>query len=451
MFCGSCLQDNAVARAMLKLGHDVVLVPTYTPILTDETNVSQDRLFYGGVNIFLQQSLPFLSWLPNWLDQFLNSPSLVNWVASKSMGTSAKKLGALTVSMLQGTHGRQRKEVVRLVDWLRQEIRPDVVVFSNLLIGGAIPEIKRQLGVPTAVILQGDDIFFEDLSAPYKDQAMDLLRKLADEVNLFLVHSRDYGLRMQAKLGFDDTDWEILPLAIDPTDFAPVYGQPRPAERAPTIGYLARLAPEKGLHLLVDAFVELHRRGSIAGARLELAGWLGQQHCGYWQEQQQKIDGAGLTKLVRYHGAVDRQGKIDFLRSIDVLSVPTVYQEPKGLFVLEALAAGIPYVQPAHGSFSEMHTALGGGWLFPANDYQALASKLTEVLSDLSNARTIGGQGRMAVLGQATTLQSAQRMVELLEKRLHGPPAAGAKPTEYHFRSAQSTHDQQTARGRSRR
>ena len=180
----------------MKLGHDVVLLPTYTPILTDETSVSSDRLFFGGLNVYLQQISPVFRWLPKWTDQFLSSPQLVNWVASKAMGTSAKQLGALTVSMLQGSDGKQRKEVSRLCDWLVTQ-QPDIAVFSNLLIAGCIREIKSRVGCPVVVMLQGDDIFFESLVEPYRTSALQLLRELAQQVDLFIVHSHYYGERMQ--------------------------------------------------------------------------------------------------------------------------------------------------------------------------------------------------------------------------------------------------------------
>ena len=149
----------------------LILLPTYTPIRTDESDVSADRLFFGGLNVYLQQVSPIFRWVPKWADRFLSAPKLVNWIASRSMGTTADKLGALTVSMLQGAHGHQRKEVSRLCDWLVKE-QPDVVVFSNLLIAGCIPEIQKRLGTPSVVILQGDDIFYEGLTEPYREQAL---------------------------------------------------------------------------------------------------------------------------------------------------------------------------------------------------------------------------------------------------------------------------------------
>jgi len=53
MYCGSCLRDNALAAALLRRGHDVVLMPVYTPTTTDEPNVSNPHVFFGGVSVFL--------------------------------------------------------------------------------------------------------------------------------------------------------------------------------------------------------------------------------------------------------------------------------------------------------------------------------------------------------------------------------------------------------------
>jgi glycosyltransferase involved in cell wall biosynthesis len=413
MYCGSCLHDNALAKAMIRRGHDTLLIPTYTPILTDEKNVSSEKLFYGGLNVYLQQISPVFRWIPNWADQFLSSPRLVSWIASKAMGTSAKNLGALTVSMLKGSRGSQRKEVRRLCDWL-STFKPNFVIFSNLLIAGCIADVKRELACPIVVILQGDDIFYDGLIEPYRTQALAELRTLAQQVDLFIVHSVDYGQRMQALLGFDSKRVSVNPLTIDIADFSEREIAPRPPDRPPTIGYLARVAPEKGLHVLVDAFVELHRSGRMQDMHLQIAGWLGPQNATYWQEQVRKLDKAGLNEFVQYHGSVDRAGKLQFLDSIDVLCVPTTYQEPKGLFVLEGLVAGVPYIQPAHGAFPEIHQRAGGGHLFDPERPSELAERLVEVLSDVESSRQLGAQGRAYVLGSASTDHEAERLEQLL-------------------------------------
>lgn len=55
MYCGSCLRDNALAAELIARGHDVMLVPLYTPTRTDEPNVSDRHVFFGGVSVYLQQ------------------------------------------------------------------------------------------------------------------------------------------------------------------------------------------------------------------------------------------------------------------------------------------------------------------------------------------------------------------------------------------------------------
>lgn len=430
MYCGSCLHDNALAKALIAGGHDALLVPTYTPILTDEQSVASNTLFYGGLNVYLQQIIPLTRWIPRWADRFLSSPKLVSWIASRSMGTTADKLGGLTVSMLQGKHGNQSKEVDRLVDWLATEMHPDVLVFSNLLIGGAIPEIRRRVNCPVVVVLQGDDAFFDQLTEPYREQSMQLLRELAQQVDLFLVHSRAYGQRMQARLALRDDQWQVSPLTLDTKDFVSLDRLPPALDKTPVVGYLARLAPEKGLHVLVDAFLQMAQHHPTV--RLEIAGWLGKQHHEYWAALQQKITAAGLADRLRYWGSVDRAGKLDFLSTIDVLCVPATHFEPKGLFVLESLAAGVPVVLPAHAAFPELIERLGGGHLVPAGDTNALANQLLKVVNDLPAAFRLGVAGRSRVLTEATTQHEALRFVEMvdqLKSTLGSTPSAAPCPT----------------------
>jgi glycosyltransferase involved in cell wall biosynthesis len=220
---------------------------------------------------------------------------------------------------------------------------------------------------------------------------------------------------MRELLEFDESRLAVNPLSIDIGDFRSIEPAERSDQRPPSIGYLARLAPEKGLHVLVDAFIRLHRSGRQPTARLEIAGWLGPQHADYWQQQQTKLQAAGLDEYWRYHGSVDRAGKMAFLSSIDVLSVPTTYQEPKGLFVLEAVASGVPYVQPAHGAFPELHGRLRAGHLFTPEDADELTERIGEVLDDLASARQLGLQGRQTVLDSAATEHEAERLVNLLQ------------------------------------
>lgn len=402
MFCGSCMRDNAIVAAMQHLDCDVQLIPTYTPIRTDEENVSLDTVLFGGINVYLQDKWSLFRWLPSFLDRWLDNPFLIGLLASRGMETDARQLGSMTVSMLQGERGRQRKEVKRLVHWLDTHTKPDLVNMSNLLIAGSMPAIQRDLKIPVLVTLQGDDLFLESLIEPYKSQAMAEIRKLAAQVDGFIVFSRFYAQKMAALFEVPLERFHIVPLGIDLRDFGHVSDtlpaeDPETLDRPPTVGYLARICPEKGLHHLFDAFLQLRSMPGTENAHLRLAGWLSKKDEPFFCEQMQRLRSAGIGDEVHYAGVVDRGAKLSFLRSLDILSVPTVYEEPKGIFVLEALASGVPVVQPDHGAFGELIGQTGGGKLVPANDPRELALQLHHLLTNRDERRNLAHFGRKQV------------------------------------------------------
>ncbi len=415
MYCGSCMHDNTLARAMIAAGVDMLLVPLYTPIRTDEQDVSVGRVFFGGINVYLQQKFSLFRYLPRLFDRFFDQKWLLRWATSKQVDAGAEQLGELAVSMLRGEQGHQRKEVRRLCKWLRDSIKPNLINLSNMLIAGCVPALKKQLGVPVLVTLQGDDVFLDELPEPHKSQAFDEIRRLADDVDGFITHSRYYADFMAGYLGVPRDKFHITPLAIDTTDFAPFAACDRTHDnhRAPAVGYLARLAPEKGLHVLVDAFLDLRARPGTEHVQLRVAGWLGQKNRPYADEQFAKLKAAGLSDAFHYAGEVDRAGKIDFLRNIDVLSVPTVYHDPKGLFVLEALAAGVPVVQPEHGAFPELLSACGGGRLVRPEDPKHLAETLHTLLTDHPTRDQLARIGCQAVHQRYDSKAMAAAMLKI--------------------------------------
>ena len=446
MICGSCLHDNTLARALIEAGHDVQLVPLYTPIRTDEVDVSTHRVFYGGINMYLQQRVPLFRRLPKWLDRWLDQPWLINWASGRSVKIDPVQVADLTLSILRGREGFQRKEVERLAEWLTGD-HPDVINFSNILTAGCVPEIKRRLDVPVVVTLQGDDIFLQGLPEPHQSQAIAEIRRLVSHIDGFIANSRYYADHMEQLLGIPRDRIEIVPLGIDVRDFeanaecgarnAELSSGNHSALRTPhsafplTVGYLARLAPEKGLHVLAEAFILLRRMPGMDQVRLKIAGWLGGANQSYAEGVFAKLRAAGLSVAFEYVGEVDRRGKLAFLESIDVLSVPTIYREPKGLFVLEALAAGVPVVQPQHGAFPEMLAELGGGLLHRPEDPQDLAERLRELLLDAPRRHELGTAGRQAVLATRNHRVMAERTAAVLsgivQKRTRPPERQAAQ------------------------
>ena len=421
MFCGSCMNDNALARALIGLGHDVQLIPLYTPIRTDVQDVSSGRIFFGGINMYLQQKVPLFRWLPRWMDRALDQPWLVRWATGHGVSTTAKELGALAVSVLRGSEGFQRKEVERLVDWLGSDQQPDVIHLSNILTAGCVPLLRQRIKAPVVVTLQGDDIFLRDLPEPFQSQALAEIRRLVPHVAGFVANSQFYADFMADYLSIPRDRIHIVPLGVEAAEFgkeAGVRSQESGVSRPPTVGYLARLAPEKGLHVLAEAFIALRKMPGMENSRLRMAGWLGSQNRKYAEEVFVKLRAAGLGEAFTYVGEVDRRGKLEFLQSIDVLAVPTTYQEPKGIFVLEALASGVPVVQPDHGSFPETLAELSGGLLHRPEDPQHLAERLHELLSDADLRRELALAGQTAVRAGRDIRQAAEATLAVYRKLL---------------------------------
>jgi glycosyltransferase involved in cell wall biosynthesis len=256
-----------------------------------------------------------------------------------------------------------------------------------------------------------------DLAEPYRAQAVAEIRQIAQSLDGFLVHSEYYGDFMSGLLELPRERLHKVPLGIDTSGFPDRPADRRP-DRPPTIGFLARHCPAKGLHVLVDAFLALRRGPGAPAARLRSAGWLGEEDREYFEQQRSKVAAAGLADEFSYAGVVDRAGKIEFLRGLDVLAVPTTYREPKGLFVLEALAAGVPVVLPEHGAFPELIAATGGGVLVPPDDPNRLAQTLGELLADEPRRQALARAGHEAVHRRLDALAMARTTLAVLRKVL---------------------------------
>jgi glycosyltransferase involved in cell wall biosynthesis len=370
MYCGSCLRDNALAAELLARGHDVTLLPLYTPLLTDEQNVSQPRVLFGGINVYLQQYSRLFSKLPRFVERLLDSPWLIKTFASRSGSVNPKFLGSLTVSMLEGTNGVLRREFDKLIEWTAGEPAPDVINLTNSMLIGLARPIAAAFGRPVCCTLQGEDLFLDGLSEPYKSRALALMREQVQHVDRFIAVSEFYARFMSRYLQIPPERIAVVPIGINMTGFdrTPA-GSPRSRDSSDrfTVGYFARVAPEKGLHLLADAYQLFRRRTPGAEIRLEAAGYMAPEYRPYLADVQRTLERAGLGQEFHYRGAVDRTAKVAFLQSLDVLSVPATYDEPKGFTLLEAMATGVPVVQPRRGSFPEIVERTGGGLLVEAD------------------------------------------------------------------------------------
>jgi glycosyltransferase involved in cell wall biosynthesis len=414
MYCGSCLRDNALAAQLIARGHDVTLLPLYTPLRSDEANVTRPDVLFGGISIYLQHQSALFRSLPRFVDRLLDAPWLIRMFADRSMSTDPKLLGGLTVSMLDGPRGVLRKEFDKLVEWVRDEPRPDVVTITNSMLIGIARPLAEAVHAPVCCTLQGEALFLEGLVEPYRTQARDRIRSQVRDVDRFIAVSDFEAGSMRDYLAIPAERLSVVPLGVRTTDFEDAEGAESAERRgaeAFTVGFLGRIAPEKGLQVLADAYVRLRRKTPQASMRLEAAGYLAPVHMPYLAGVERTLEQAGLRGEFRYHGEVDRAGKVRFLRGLDVMSMPATYDEPKGFTLLEAMASGVPVVEPRRGALEEIVERTGGGLLVPPDEPDALADALCRMCSDRQLREELGRRGRAGVR-QHYTIEGSARTYE---------------------------------------
>jgi len=372
----------------------VVLAPVYTPTTTDEANVSAPRVLFGGVSVFLEQHVPLFRHTPAFLDWVWDSTPVLKLASKRQIKVDPTVLGEMTVSMVKGLEGFQKKEIGKMLHWLERLPRFEAVNLPSTLLISLAKPLKDALGLPIACTMAGDELFLENLQEPWKSQSLELIRRRIGDVDVFIAVSEYCARFMAGYLGIPPARIRTVPIGItlDGHD-------PPPARTAPpyTIGFFARIAPEKGLHVLAEAYRRLVARPDAPPTRLLAAGYLLNEHREYLRTIEGRIAEWGLTDHFRYAGAPDRAGKLALLREMDLVSVPVTYDEPKGISLLEAMASGRPVVVPDRGAFHEIVTRTGGGVLVKPDDPDALADALLALLTDRARAAALARAGAEGV------------------------------------------------------
>jgi glycosyltransferase involved in cell wall biosynthesis len=411
-YCGTCLRDNALTAALRQRGHEARLVPMYLPPILDEASTAEgEPLFYGGVNVYLQQKSALFRKLPRAVDRLFDAPKVLRMAASRAGSTDARDLGDLTVSTLRGEEGNQVKELNRLVEWLAGK-KPEAVILSNALLVGLARRIKQATGAAVVCTLQGEDSFLDSLPVPDRQRAWDTLSERANDCDAFIAVSHYYGnvMRERAKLPADRVHVVYNGIVLD--GYAPAPTPPR----QPTLGYFARMCPPKGLHTLVEAYIILRQHHRVPNLKLRVGGSMTKADEQFVNQLRQRLASAGITDGVEFLPNLSRDEKIAFLQSLSVLSVPATYGESFGLYLIEAWAAGVPVVQPRHAAFPELIAATGGGVLCAPNDPPALAAAIEELLRNPEAARAMGARGRQAVMEKFSVERMADGVLRVLQQ-----------------------------------
>jgi glycosyltransferase involved in cell wall biosynthesis len=412
MYCGNCFRDNALVEALRKDGHSTTMVPLYLPLTLDDADQSAGTpIFFGGVNVYLDQRLPAFRKAPRWARNLLSRPKLLRWASGRAAKTKANELGDLTVSMLRGEEGHQVAELDTLISWLRTQPTPDVICLSNALLIGLARRLKQEFPGLIVCNLQGEDSFLDGLPQSHRSVAWQLIAERCRDVDLLLAPSRYFADLMTERLQLNPGRVQVIYNGIKPEGFSPAAAAPNP----PVLGFFARMCPEKGLDTLVDAFLILKERNRVKNLRLHVGGSLGPADEPFVAELRRKF--MNYKDSFRFFPNVDLAAKQDFYRSLTVMSVPARYSEAFGLYVIEALACGVPVVQPSVSAFPEIIEATGGGVLCKPNDPQSLAEAAEQLLTNVIRARGLGTNGRESVMRDFTADAMAKNFIAAVGNR----------------------------------
>lgn len=408
-YCGNCLRDSKYVDAMRAQGHEIIKIPMYLPLFSDEHDITDIPVFYGAVSIYLKQLYPVFRKAPSWFDKLLNSKPVLKLAAGFAGSTRAKGLEEMTVSMLLGEDGQQKEELDRMIEWIAVHCKPDIIHLSNALLLGLAHKLKEIIHVPIVCSLQDEDTWVDVMKPAVAEKVWKLMETKAHDIDAFIAVSDYYKEVMKKKMNIPDDKLHRVFIGVDPRDyiFRSTTGKKR------IIGFMSRTCYDNGLDILVDAFIELKKKNGFEDVMLSITGGATGDDADYIKGIKKKIRRNRLSGSVDFHEAFEGEGRKEFLSRVSVISVPVRNGEAFGIYLLEAMASGIPVVQPSLGAFPEIISQSGGGLLYSPNSSSTLAGTLDGLLRDPSLMAKLSTDGRNGVEKAFDISNHAKEIVDI--------------------------------------
>lgn len=410
-YCGNCLRDSKFVDSLKALGHRVVKIPMYLPLFSDEHDIGEIPVFYGAISLYLKQLYPVFRKAPAWVDRLLNSKPLMKLAAGMAGSTNAKGLEEMTVSMLLGEEGAQKDELDKMVDWIAEHCQPDIIHLSNALLLGLARRFKQKLNVPVVCSLQDEDVWVDVMKPSARDRVWELMATRGADVDAFVAVSHYYADVARKKMNLPESKVYVVHLGVNPDDYPYLNARLKPR----CIGYLSRMNAENGLDILIDAYIELKKEVRFDDVELHITGgWTGDD-TGFMKQQKEKLHRSQTSETVHFWHEFEGEHRMKFLEKIQLLSVPVHQGEAFGIYLSEAMASGIPVVQPALGAFPEIIGTAGGGIVYQPNTPQALAEALTRLLDDQLLASQLSHEARLSVESHFNINRQAERLIKIYQ------------------------------------
>ncbi len=408
-YCGNCLRDSKYFESIKKLGHDALKVPMYLPLFNHDADNNSVPVFYGAVNLYLKQSYPLFRKSPGWFDKMLNTKPVLRQAAKMAGSTRARGLEEMTISMLLGEHGGQAEELEEMTVWLEEHYKPDVIHLSNALLLGLAGKLKRRLGVPVLCSLQDEDVWVDVMSDKSREKVWELMSDHSEDVAAFISVSQYFTDMMQQKMNIPDEKLHTIHLGVDPDDYQYINS----AEKERSIGFLSRMCHENGLDILVDAFILLKSAADFHDVKLYVSGGSTGDDADYIKALKRKITEAGIGSDIIFLENFDNENRHIFFERVSLLSVPVRKGEAFGIYLAEAMASGIPVIQPSLGAFPEIVDASGGGIVYSDNTPEKLGEALRTVLADKKRTSGLSLNARKGVEEKFNIKTQAEKLIEV--------------------------------------
>ena len=411
-YCGNCLRDSKYVEAIRKLGHQVIKVPMYLPLFADEHDIKDIPVFYGAISIYLKQLYPIFRKAPQWFDRILNSGPFLKLASGMAGSTNAKGLEEMTISMLLGEEGKQREELEQMADWIAENCKPEIIHLSNALLLGLAYKLKERTNVPVVCSLQDEDVWVDVMKPASRDEVWKLMHEKSQYVDLFVSVSNYYAEVSMEKMKIPFEKIETLHLGVDPSTYKEIHT----IQRKRNIGYLSRMNYDNGLDILVDAFILLKKQKGFEDVNLVITGGSTGYDAKFISNLKKKLKKENRIQDVDFCEDFACEDRSNFFKRISVLSVPVRLGEAFGIYLLEAMAAGVPVVQPALGAFPEIIKLSGGGLIYEPNTPGKLALTLARILNDKEMLTEKSSNGYQGILKHFDIGIQAEKLVQLYER-----------------------------------
>jgi len=407
-YCGNCTRDKFLTQSLKRAGNDILMIPMYLPLTIDDCE-ADSPIFYGAVNIYLEQISPIFKYLPQWAKKLLDSDKILRFAAKQSGSTSASGNEAMTISMLRGEHGKQAHDLDVLINWLKEHEKPDVVHLSNALLSGLAAKLKKELGCKVICTLQDEDEWVDEMREPYCSETWKIISENAEYIDSFIAVSEYYANLMHTKLTIPSEKIKVVYNSLGED----LIRKNQHSTNFHTIGYMSKINSHFGADILFEAFAELKKESQFSQLKLKYTGGYTNDYKKIISEINRKAKQLNIENDIEFFEDLSYEGKRNFLDSISLFCVPARRKEAFGMHILEAFAAEVPVVMPCIGAYPELIEKSKAGLCYNPEDVSALITTLRNVLTDRKLYINLQQNCHEAINTAFSTVEQTQKMGEI--------------------------------------